>query len=340
MDIMKMISQKDLLDFSQNLSVTRNYMGDRYFPDTKTEHFEAEYYRLSDGLRLPSMAKVHSLNTEAAIGKRPTFERVTVEKLFIKEKINQTERVQLYLDKGVSTNSILEYVYDDMGRLAESVKTRTEVMKMELLSSGEITVKENNLNFKVDYKVPANQKVSYNWSDTKADILGDIQNMVDIAKSKGKTVNRAITSTKIMGLIRKNETIQAAINGNNGVGRFVSNIQIATLLNDVFSFNIEVNDEQYKYEKASGKDETARYFAEDKFTLIETSVSGTVGTGLWGVTPEELAYGPYTTKSSDQYITISQWQTPDPVATWTKASGLFIPVLPDPTALTIATITM
>lgn len=38
-------------------------------------------------------------------------------------------------------------------------------------------------------------------------------------------------------------------------------------------------------------------------------------------------------------MTITQWETPDPVATWTKASGLFVPVLPNPEGMIIATIT-
>lgn len=67
--------------------------------------------------------------------------------------------------------------------------------------------------------------------------------------------------------------------------------------------------------------------------------SGKLGTGLWGVTPEELSYGPWTKKSAKQFVTITQWDTPDPVATWTKASGLFVPVLQVPEGMIIATIT-
>lgn len=67
--------------------------------------------------------------------------------------------------------------------------------------------------------------------------------------------------------------------------------------------------------------------------------SGKLGSGLWGVTPEELSYGSWTKKSAKQFVTITQWETPDPVATWTKASGLFVPVLPAPEGMIIATIT-
>lgn len=338
MDILSLITDRDRLDFSQNLSITRNYMGDVLFPDQKTENLEAEFYRLSDGLSLPSMAMVHAFDSEAAIGTRPTLEKVTIEKLLIKEKINQSERVQLYLSRGVSENTALEYVYDDMGRLAEAVKTRTEVAKMEALATGAVTVKENNLDLKIDYGVPAANRKKVSWASADADILGDIQAMVDTAKAQGKTINRVFTSTKIVGLMRKNKGIQTAMYGTNGVGTFVSNGQLNQLFVDMFGITLSVNDEMYKYEKADGAFETKRYFPENKFVAATVSAAGAVGTGLWGVTPEELEYGQYSTKSSQQYITITQWATPDPVAVWTKASGLFVPVIPDPSGLVIATV--
>lgn len=339
MDILKLITDKDRLDFSQNLSVTRNYLGDTLFPDQKTENLEAEFFRLSDGLMLPSMAKVHAFDSEAAIGTRPALEKVTIEKLLIKEKINQSERVQLYLSRGVSEDAAVEYIFDDMGRLAEAVKTRTEVAKMEALSTGAVTVKENNLDFKIDYGVPAGNRKKYSWTDAEADILADIQEMLDIAKAQGKTINRAFTSTKIVSLLRKNKGIQTAMYGANGVGTFISLGQLNTLMTDMFGFTIVVNDDMYKYEKSTGAFETKRYFAENKFVLATVGANGAIGTGLWGTTPEELEYGQYSAKSAQQYITITQWATPDPVAVWTKASGLFVPVIPDPSGLVIATVT-
>ena len=43
--------------------------------------------------------------------------------------------------------------------------------------------------------------------------------------------------------------------------------------------------------------------------------------------------------SQKQFITISQWATPDPVAEWTKASGVFIPVIPNPYGIVIGKLT-
>lgn len=73
--------------------------------------------------------------TEAHIASRPALERVTVEKLFIKEKINQTESLRQALENGAFNDSaLITYVYDDWARLAEGVRCRSEAAKMEVLS--------------------------------------------------------------------------------------------------------------------------------------------------------------------------------------------------------------
>ncbi|VUZ28528.1 Uncharacterised protein [Acetobacterium wieringae] len=340
MDILKLISKKDLLDFSQNLSVTRNYLGDRLFPDIKTQNLKAEFYRLTDPRRIPKMAKVHSFDTEAAIGTRPDLEKVEFEKLLIKEKINQSEEVQILKDQGVAENALISYIYDDMGRMAENVKTRTEVMKMELLQSGKIKVKENGLDFAIDYGVPAGNKKSYNWSAVDHDVLADIKEMVKIAKNKGYTISKVITSDEVASKLQANKGIQTLINSALGVGAFVSVEQLNVLFNSIFKFTIELNDDLYSYEGANGALVEKRYIEENKFVLVPTLTNGTAGTGLWGVTAEEKLLGPWSAKSAKQFISINQWETPDPPNVWTKAAGVFIPVMPNSNGLVIGTITL
>ena len=83
-----LITEKELLDFSQNFAVARNYTGSRYFPDRKTQYIKQEYTRLCANGNLPQVAMVHAYDTEAHIASRVPFERVSVEELLIKEKIN------------------------------------------------------------------------------------------------------------------------------------------------------------------------------------------------------------------------------------------------------------
>lgn len=337
--VLTMITDKDRLDFSQNYSIQRNYKGDTLFPDIKTENLEAEYERLSEGMELPTAAMVHAFDSEAAIGVRPTLEKVSIEKLLIKEKINQSERLAHLLQKGVRESSLVNYVYDDMNRLANSVKTRTEIAKMEVMSTGKMTIKENNLDMTIDYGV--NKTVDFSdWDDTAHNVLDDIEKAVALAKAAGYTVNAALTSDKIVGLLLRNEGIIKAIHGVNGTGMIVTKSQLAILMNELYGIKISTDEDMYAVPTADNKGRTPkRFFPEDKFTLYVEGAGGKVGTGLWGVTPEEERQGAFTSVNQKQFITITQWATPDPVAEWTKASGVFIPVLPNPFSMVICTVT-
>lgn len=339
MDILKLVEPKDLLDFSQNFSVTRSYLGDTLFPDTKTQNFKAEFYRLADSRMLPTMAPVHALDAEAHIGQRPALEKVTLEKMLIKEKINQSERIQIALDNGAAQNTLVQYIFDDAARLAEAVKTRTEVMKCDVLQTGALTINENGVKLSVDYGVPSANKISLDFSST-GDPLTAIQTMVDTAADAGQKLTTVVTSTKVVTAMRKHASVQTAINGVNAKGTLVTRDAFTNFMEAEFGLTIQVNDGRYQYEGAKGKLTANRYIDANKFIGLATLPNGTVGTGLWGVTPEELAYGPWTAKSQNQYITVSMWQEPDPVATWTKASGLFIPVVPNPKGIYIGTVTM
>lgn len=335
-DILKLIDAAERLSFSQNLSIARPaYPGDRLMPDQKTENLFAEYLRLANGANVPVMATVHAFDTEAEIGSRPTAEKVTVEKLLIKRKINQTERLRLMLNHGVySDDAITRYIFDDMRLMADGVKVRTEVAKMEVLSTGKMTVNENNLNFDINYDVPADNTKYEIDLNADADIIGQVQDIVDAAVQKGYAISEIITSNKVMRKIAANKGVQTLVYGSLGQGTFVSTERLQQLFGEIFGIGqITRNDLTYKYQKKDGTYTVQRFWAEDVLSFIGVPQ---IGVGLWGVTPEEEEYGPFTEMSAQQFITITQWATPDPVAVWTKASGVFIPVLPDPGGLFIA----
>lgn len=338
-DILNLISDSERLDFSQNLAVTRPaYIGDRIFPDQKTPSLKAEYLRLADGANIPTMATVHAFDTEAEIGTRPALEKTEVEKLLIKRKINQTERVRQLTENGVyADDAIVRYIFDDMRLMADSVKARTEAAKMEVLATGKMTIKENNLNMTVDYGVPAANTGFKLDFGPDADIIGQIQEIADKAASSGHALSEMVLGTKILRKLATNKGIQTLVYGTVGAGTYVTAEKLRALFVDLFGFGqITTNDLRYKVQHANGSEKSLRFFPEDKVAFMSNGTTGSFGVGLWGVTPEEAEYGQYTEKSANQYITITQWATPDPVAVWTKASGLFIPVLPDPNALFIA----
>lgn len=342
--ISELITERDMLDFSQGFNVQRSYTGSRLLPDRKTQYIEAEYTRLAENGNLPTVAMIHGFDTEAHIGSRVPFERVETESLLIKEKINLSERLRR-ITRGLDMqmDSVRRYVFDDIARTAESVVSRVEKAKMEALATGKMTINENNVSMVVDFGVPEDQKVTVKWAVAAADILGDIDTLVTIANGKGQTPTVALTSKKVFSLIQRNASVQKAIFGVNGAGVLPSLAQVNNLLAQQFDgLALQIDEERYGIIDSAENPTTVtqgRFFPEDKFVLLSTGYDGSVGTGLWGVTPEELEQGgAFDEKRQQQFVTCTRWNTPDPVATWTKASGVFIPVLPNVYGHIIATI--
>lgn len=328
-NVLESITEEERLNFSQSFDVKRPGILDTIFPDVKTQYLKAEYYRLMSGQRLPEVAFVHALDTEAEIGTRPGFEKVLTEKLFIKRKINQSERLRQAIENGVPDNEALKnFVFDDAANLFESVVARANVMKGQFLSTGAVTVKENHVDMGIDYGVPATAKVTLtNWATPEADIMGDIQKMVTVAEDNGYVVNKALTSLKMINYMRNNTAMQTAVLGAANK-RLLTKQELANLLMQEYAITIDRCDEKFRFRKADGSLKTGRYFKEDVFTLYEADANGSFGTGLWGVTPEELEYRQFIQEDNRSFVTLSMWATQDPVAVWTKASGMFVPVAP------------
>lgn len=343
-NISSLITERELLDFSQNFAVARNYMGSRLFPDRKTQYIEQEYTRLARNGNLPIVAKVHAFDTEAAIGSRVPFEKVEIEELLIKEKINLTESVAR-VTRGLSMemDTLRRYVFDDVARLAEGVVTRAEVAKMDALTTGKMSVRENGATIDVDYGVPAENRVASDWTDAGADILGDVRKWRMTAIGNGVPPTVAITTEKVLLCIMQNKGVQKAIYGTVGEGTLPTLDDVNALFRAQFGVSIAVNEDRYGV-MGTGEDglatvKQARFFPEGTFVLTSTGMDGEVGTGLWGVTPEEAAVGgAFDSRRQSQFVTCVTWETPDPVATWSKASGVFIPVMPNVYGHIIATV--
>lgn len=328
-NVLETITEEERLNFSQSFDVKRPGILGTIFPDTKTQYLKAEYYRLMAGQRLPEVAFVHALDTEAEIGSRPGFEKVLTEKLFIKRKINQSERLQQAIENGVPDDENLKkFVFDDAANLFEGVVARANVMKGQFLSTGIVKIKENHVDMSIDYGVTSDAKVTLtDWSKPDSDIMGDIQKMVAIAEDNGYVVNKALTSLKMINYMRNNTAMQTAVLGAANK-RLLTKQELTNLLMQEYGFTIDRCDEKYRYRKADGTLKTGRYFKEDVFTLYEANANGSFGSGLWGVTPEELEYRQFIQEENRSFVTLSMWDTPDPVAVWTKASGMFVPVAP------------
>lgn len=345
-NILGLVPEQDWLSIGF-MPTRQNDPIDSLFSDTKTDNLVAYWQTIASEYQIPMMAQFHAFDTESQKTFRVPVDTHNIEKGLVKVKIDQSERMRALLRSGVKEDALYDYVIRDGARLAEQVITRSKVAKNELMATGKITIKENNLNLSPDYGVTADQTSFELDLAPDADIPAQLQTIVDAALAKGVTLTGFETARKNITKMRNNAAIQKAINGNIGAGVLVSGAALSSYLETEFGLSrIVTNDLTYGADAEIGADgrpviTRARYYPEDKMTFFATNPGGLLGTVAWGDPPEatagNLSAGGYSGESP--YVYIDQWTENDPKVLWTKASALFIPILYSPNSLWIATMT-
>ena len=330
-DILKLITDKDRLDYSENYNYETNFALSDIIPNVKTKNLKVAISKLVENGALPVMAQFHARDAEARIGDRTNYRQLEVDKLLIKEKLNQTERIIEFLGQNADDQEIVDFIYDDFSNLTSRVLTRAELAKNQVLSTGRLTINENNFVKDVDYGYPVANNISFaSWSDKTHDIVGDLNALLEKATAKGKTITRALTSSKVVSYMVNNDGIKAFFEKS---GNLVTKQRVLQWVYENFGIAFAINDAVYK---TSATDKTThRFFPENKISFF--GGEGTIGTGFFAPTAEELALK--SGVSERALVTLTQWEQKDPVGIWTKGSAIFIPVLADIEGLFIATVT-
>ena len=332
-NILGFVPKEDWLEVGFNVT-RQNDPIDGLFGDEKTDNLVAKWESIASEYQIPVMAQFHGFDTEA----QKTFRA-------------PRERMRTLLRSGVQEDALYDYVINDGVRLAEQVFTRSKVAKNELLASGKVTIKENNLDLTVDYGVPSDQlglTLDFGTGASKT-VPEQLQDITDAATAKGVTLTGIVTAKANVTKLRQNADIQKAIYGNNSVGALVRNNDLRAYLEDEFGIGqIVMNDLSYgasaSINSSTGRPSvvTNRYFPATKVSFISTNQGGKMGVGLWGDPPEVDAanfFNVSTEASVSPYVRVMQWMESDPAVLWTKASALFMPVLYNPNSLWIADVT-
>lgn len=339
-NILGMIPQAEWLDVGFNVTRPNDPL-DVLIGDERTSNIMAAWQSIASEYQIPIMANFHGFDTEANKTFRVPINTHNIEKGLIKVKINQSERMRELIRSGVREDQLNEYVLNDGVRLADQVVTRSKVAKAEMIANGKMTIKENNLDLTVDYGVPADQLDISIQLGADDDIPGQLQDLMDKASDKGVTLTGFVTARRNLTKLRQNKAIQGAINGALMQGALVSRTALDAFLEDEFGLTTVITDD-LTYGIDDGFDEAgrpkvkqARYFPKDKISFFAANPGGRIGTGLWGDPPEIDLPGFYPTNASGEspFVYVTQKMEWDPAVLWTKASGLFIPVLYNPNSL-------
>ena len=345
-----MVTQPDLL--TTGFNVTRpNDPIDGLFDDELTDNLVARWNYIANEYQIPQMAQFHGFDTVAQKSVRAPIDQRNIEKGLIKVKRNTSELLYELQGRGVNTERALyDYVMEDINTLADEVVTRTKVAKNELMATGKVTISENDLELEVDYGVPAeNLSLTLDFgAGADKDIPAQIQDIVDMAADKGVTINGMLCARSVLSKLRQNSAVQKAINGMYMEGVLVTQAALISFLESEYGITrVVINDQSYSTPWEIGENgrpvtHSTRYFPKNKVSLFGTGNGMRLGSGLWGIPPEEqiARFGVDTGSSAvNPYVYVTQWAEKDPAVVWTKASGLFMPVLFNPYSLYVADVT-
>ena len=348
-NVLGMVTRPDLL--STGFNVTRqNDPIDGLFDDELTDNLVARWNYIANEYQIPQMAQFHAFDTVAQKSVRAPIDQRNIEKGLIKVKRNTSELLYELQGRGVNTEPALyDYVMEDINTLTDEVVTRTKLAKNELMATGTITIHENNVDTNVDYGVPAeNLSLELDFGAGAAkDVPSQLQDIVDRAADNGVQLSGMLCARSTISKLRQNSAIQKAVNGLYMEGVLVTRNALDSFMESEYGISrIITNDLSYSTPWTIGADgrpvtNTKRYYPKDKVSFFGTGNGMRLGSGLWGIPPEEqiarfgvdVSYG-----GANPYVYVTQWAEKDPAVVWTKASGLFMPVLFNPYSLYVATV--
>lgn len=316
-------------------------LGESLFPEKKIQDIELDMILGSGGL--PVSANVHAFDTKTQMASREAIEKGAASLALIKRQIQIKEKeiIKILNPRGDAELAfVLSQLYNDAEKMVESVKVRVEAMRMELVSSGLIAINENGVKVTLDYKVPADNKKPFSWTDlTTAKPLDDLTTLADaVETTSGSRPVRALTSRKIARAICNANSVRSALYGVNS-DKIVTLAQLNELLVQSELPQIVTYEGKYKTEGAKSFT-TNRYYPENKISMFGAN---TLGETIYGLTAEEVKLigdGKMDVAEMVDKIFVGTYTSIDPVGEFTKAAATALPTMPHGEELGIGTITL
>jgi hypothetical protein len=321
--VLELFNQKEMLNYLKD----RKYpamLGEELFPEVKRQSLEFDM--LTNGSKTPVVASVHGFDTESEIGQREA-EKMAIELALIKRKMQLKEKEVIALESPrneAEKTYLMKNVYADIDSLVESIKARIEVMRMEVVATGKITLKENNLDASIDFGVPNENKVTnVNWSLENANPINDMitwKNQLDSAPG------RVLTSTTVLAKILANKNVVNAIFGKDST-RIASVGELNNYLEQLQLPKIYTYDAKYRKLEANGTYTKHRYFPENAFVMMPAEP---LGETIYGPTAEEIRLQrdpSIDIRLVGKILAMMYEEGKDPVSTWEKAVATALPAL-------------
>jgi hypothetical protein len=302
---------------------------------------DLDYRFLAGGEGLSDAGTYRAYDTEAPIGRRPGIRRVSGElpPISRKNRLGEYDRLR----QRQLVDPVVLGLETDAVRLTRSIAARIELARGDALVNGSVTIDENDLVATIDFSRPSTSVVTPGtaWSDlVDSTPLTDLMlwNEAYIVEN-GQPIGAFVISTRVAGMLQQNSSLLKLLATVVGSPTLLSRDQLQSLIGSFALPQFIVYDAMVNVNGAA-----TRIVPDNKVLLLPPPVApddsdGTqLGGTFWGTTAESLDPG-YGIEQGDQPgIVAGVYNTQDPVALWTKASAIAVPVLANPQLGWVATV--
>lgn len=304
------------------------FLGDELFPSEKQAGLDMSYIKGASGVA--AVLSLSAFDAKALGRNRIGFAEMSAEMPFFKNDMKLNEKLrQRLITASTNSNSVyfdevLRRIFDDNMSLLKGAAATRERMRMQLITTGTISIVSNGQEYQYDYGMDETQKttVTTAWSNENADIVADIIAAQDAIEAKtGVRPTRAVCRRSVLRNIMKNKNIKNSIYvlGNGAVN--ISEASARAFLEEQTGVSIAVYEKIYKDEEGN----VQYYIPDDIFVLLPTEQ---IGKTLFGTTPEEadLAVSEVADVAIvDTGVAIATYGETDPVTRTTKVSEICMP---------------
>lgn len=306
------------------------FLGEELFPTKRKPGLSIEWIK---GLKAGAQElPLSAFDAKVLKLSRKGFTTVQQKMPFFKASLDIDEELRQKLlmigeSKTEYIKQLIAKIFDDNAKLVENAAVTREMLRMQLLTTGSITIASNGQGYLYDYGLESYQKqtVSKAWSDSTADIIGDIINYQDIMVEKtGVKPTRLVMRTKQFRNLMKNDYIKNSlyIFGQGKVNATANAVKMF-LSEQCGITSIAIYDKSY-----TDIDGDTQFFIPDDLVIMLPE--GNIGYTYMGTTPEEadLLGGQATAAQVaivDNGVAITVSKEIDPVRTTTKVSQISIP---------------
>lgn len=329
--IYDLVTSKALASYWTVASQYRSpYFGESKFPNKKKLGLKLEFVK--GAKNAPVMLYPSALDAKVIPISRQGFSIQSEKMPFFKNSMLVNEEMRQELNMIAESNdtaikTIVDRIYDDEMTLLENASLTREILRMQALTTGMISVNANGQALSYDYGLPVANKVTPNvlWTNAEtADPIADINAWkLEISSKTGTELREGLLNSVTLTYIQKAKAVKdmAFVNIANTPAS-LSTARALRILKEETGITFYVYDKGYDNNGVFTK-----FVADGTVVLMPES---DLGSTWFGTTPEESdLMGGVGTKASvnivDTGVAVATYKEEDPVTVVTKVSEIVLP---------------